>query len=150
MKLLNTLFGNATYRLLTIGHIVFLLILAGCTRTKIHLPSSEIIEIRIENKFHARDFDSKEKEITITDTTEIKRIINSLNQSTPTKERAHAKSNYGFFDVYMFDKKNERLHYEILYTVYDGVIIVDLNWSGSKFQNDSFEKLITSYFHYDF
>ena len=150
MKLLNTLFGNTTYRLLTISNIVFLLILAGCTRTKINRNSSEIIEIRIENKFHARDFDSKEKEITITDTTEIKRIINSLNQSIPTKERAHAKSNYGFFDVYMFDKKNEHIHYEILYTVYDGVIIVDLNWSGSKFRNDSFEKLITSYFYYDF
>lgn len=125
---------------------ILLISCTGDSKEKITVDITEVREITIINKLHALGFDSKEKEIVIDDKEKINEIINTLKKSVKLNNRANSKMNYGFFSLYILDSENETHYFDMLYTVYDGVIIIDLNGSGDQFKNEQLEVLISSYF----
>lgn len=82
------------------------------------------------------------KDLVITNRTEIEKIINGFSYSEPIVNEVNMKMNNGFFDIIFQEKDNENL-YTINYTIYDGVIL----WNnGNLYKNDRLEIIIYQLF----
>ncbi len=109
------------------------IIIIGCggqRNEKITIDTPSITEIKIINKVSCSHAHLTKKEVIVEDKGEIEEIINLIKHSTNIKTRLNTKVNYGFFDIILLDSDNNKYYYDILYTVYDGVILTDLNGSG--------------------
>ena len=132
-----------------IYYLCLSLILISCggqLNEKIIIDAPTITEIKIVNKVNCNHARLTKKEVLIEDKSEIEKIINLMKHSTNIRTRVNTKVNVGFFDMILLDSNNTKYYYTILYTIYNGVILTDLNGSGNHFRNDRLELLIYKLF----
>lgn len=163
VKTLNTKTIQSIYRFLpvktikkrnrvTMKNIYYLclsLILISCggqLKEKIIIDTPTMTEIKIVNKVNCSHAHLTKKEVLIEDKDEIEKIINLMKHSSDIKTHVNTKVNVGFFDMTLLDSNNTKYYYTILYTIYNGVILTDLNGSGNHFRNDRLEILIYKLF----
>ena len=118
----------------------------GQLNEKIIIDAPTITEIKIINKVNCSHAHLTKKEVLVKDKSEIEKIVNLMKHSSDIKTRINTKVNFGFFDITLLDSNNTKYYYTILYTVYNGVILTDLNGSGNHFKNDRLEILIYKLF----
>ena len=86
--------------------------------------------------------------VVITDSNIIQSIINETNKLTPYndtnylmgKKQPAVKNSFGFFEVHFYSNNKETEVFQIVYTVYDGIIITKNN--NELYKNDALELYI--------
>lgn len=72
----------------------------------------------------------------IKDRTTINEYCNLLSQTVAFGNRPNVKSNFGFFELIVTSRENRKQSLDVIYTVYDGVIIRD--YKGEYLKQDKF------------
>jgi hypothetical protein len=84
------------------------------------------------------------KELIITTLKDIKRITDQLKLLKPIAH-VNLKSSKGLFEVILSKKDNEVNTFEVVYTTYDGVIIVNED-NNKTYKNDQLEQIVMELF----
>jgi hypothetical protein len=128
--------------------IVFYLFTCSCEAQREHpsiIDSSKVNKITIANKVYCSHREYVRKNVTISDRKQINYILGALNNSKFINQSdVRLNTNYGFFEIELYEEDKE-YSYDILYTIYDGVVIVSMQ-NGDCFKNDHLEILIHKFF----
>lgn len=128
-------------------YITFITICYSCNAQKdndLKIDVTKVKEIKIINKVNSIYRDYKKETIVLSDKNEIEKILTSFTHLTPIKGEVNTKINNGFFEIVFFEGDKE-YYYEILYTLYDGIIIINLK-NGDRFKNDRLEIAVYKHF----
>jgi len=126
--------------------LILCLINTGCDFTNlggtVKEKKTDIVAIKIvnhtENKYIKRD-------TVLTEQKDIASINEQLNKLTPFKN-VNGKKEMGYFGLTLvFVDKNE-LKYDVVYTVYDGVIVYNEN-SNQTYKDDKLEEIALDFLH---
>ena len=128
--------------------IVFYLFTCSCEAQREHpsiIDSSKVKKITIVNKVYCSPNEYVRKNASISDRNQINYIIDELNNSKLINQNdVRLNTTYGFFELEFYEGDKE-YSYIIVYTIYDGVVIVS-NLNGDCFKNDRLEILIYKLF----
>ena len=106
---------------------------------------SKVKKITINNNVYADARDFVKKNINITDIDQIQDIIDAFRYSKPISQTAvRINLNNGFFEI-DFNEGGEKHSFRIIYTIYDGVVIMNME-NGDCFKNDRLEIIVYKFF----
>ena len=113
-----------------------------------YIKSEDVNKIQIENKTQNRLIPDK---ITVSDLFSIKRIVLGINSMQPIKDSSiKLRNQFGDYEMKVELKDNSIKRFDIIYTVYNGVIIAECNslWQpyDNLYKNDKLEWVILALF----
>lgn len=86
-------------------------------------------------------YDEAKKEVRIKNQEKIDHLIKNLRLSSDITTHVNTKEYYGLFSLQIADTNNTIFTYDILFTIYDGVIIVE-HATNYLYRNDRLEVLV--------
>jgi hypothetical protein len=128
-------------------YIFFMIICYSCNsqiEKDLIIDSNKVKEIKIVNKVNSIYRDYKKETIFLHDRNKIDKILSSFIYLNPVEKEVNTKINNGFFEIIFFEGEKE-YYFNILYTLYDGVIVIDLK-NGNRYKNDRLEIAIYKHF----
>lgn len=109
------------------------------------INSFDVKEIKIENKVYCHSSKLIKEKVKVTDRILVNNLIGALNDAKHINRLdIRPNVNYGFFEI-EFETGEEAYSYDILYTVYNGVVIRNLE-NGDCLRNDFLEILVYKLF----
>ena len=111
------------------------------------IDASKVKEITITNKMYCSVQKLTQGSIVIKDQDQIEKIIKTFTYSEKeqrSKGDVDIKNNIGFFDI-SFNEEDKSYFYSIIYTTYNGVILINNN-NGDMYKNDRLEGVVNPLF----
>lgn len=105
----------------------------------------KVNEITMINKVDCIYRNYSKETIVIKNEDEIKKVLTTFEFMSPVeKVNSDTKNNNGFLEVIFFEGEKE-FYFNIVYTLYNGVVIIDLK-TGNRYKNDKFEIAVYKHF----
>ena len=128
-----------------VGYLFILCIIQSCSasvREKVANPggTKDIKSIKVLNKTQNKFIPGS---INITDTAAILKIVEQVKKMKEFKID-NVKANFGFYELDFTYENQKNYEIDVIYTIYEGVVIRDLD--GKTYKNDGLETLILYYF----
>ncbi len=109
------------------------------------IDSSDVKEITIVNKVYCSSVEFVRKKVIITERNQINNIIETFSYAKLIKQKdVGLNRNNGFFEIEFYEGEEEH-SYDVVYTIYDGIVVVNSN-NGDCFKNDLLEVKIYKLF----
>jgi hypothetical protein len=129
-------------------YLIVIFFILGCNPYQKYINSEDVNKIIIENKTQNHLISDK---ISLSDFISIKRIVTEINKMQPVNDSSiQLRNQFGDYDMTVELNDNSVKRYNIIYTVYNGVIITEHNKFGQPFgklyKNDKLESLILWFF----
>ena len=127
--------------------IVLLLLFVGLSTTfnqkseAFYQSDKKVIKIQILNK--ANYYKNEKKVVEITKKGDIDALIEQIGLMQKAPD-ANVKASFGDYEINIFYDNGKTYSYYVVYTVYFGVIIFDLQTNG-MYKNDKIEYLVVNY-----
>jgi hypothetical protein len=127
--------------------LIICFLATSCTSlpSKDSVKSEDIVGIKIFNDTYNRNIPVK---IELNDRPTIEQVIREINNIQPIKDTPNLKANLGNYDMQLNYKDGSKIHFFIVYTTYDGVIIQGSDGivMNKYYKNNKLEMLILSLF----
>jgi hypothetical protein len=129
--------------------IIFLIIIVFACKNgdgNSNAPNSvKVNEIKIVNDVICSAYPLIKKEVKIKDEGQISGILKEIKSLKPIPTNsAMIKINYGYFEL-LYQQGTVDKSYLIIYSIYDGVVIIDNN-DGRFYKNNNLENKVYKYF----
>lgn len=129
-------------------NIIFslLIISISCNSPDVKSGASEISKIELQDRTFVDYYVNKKftREVVVTDLSKIEDIKTQIDLMKKVPEGGTRRS-FGYYGIILYLKNGDRKIYDIVYTVYDGVIINE-EGTENKYKNNELEHLIDAYF----
>jgi hypothetical protein len=102
------------------------------------IRTSDISRIEIANKTTNKYIADK---ITLTDWFSCIQIVSQINNLRPAGVQ-DVKDNFGYYEVHLYFKDGTYKVFNVIYTTYNGVVIVEINGEDKYYKNDGLEERI--------